>query len=123
MKGRLMEKCVTTQYRCQLYEELLNLKQVSYSSYYISRFSNLIVRCDINEEEWRTVIRFVNGLKPQIQRELKPNFPKSLEEAYRKAIEVESRLHYQQYNYEDHYNQYYDCRYKEDIYKQLKDDS
>ncbi|KAF7808269.1 putative mitochondrial protein [Senna tora] len=49
---------------------------------------------DIQEEQWVTVTRFVNGLRPEIQRELRLNFHESIEEAYHRALEVESLSRY-----------------------------
>ncbi|KAF7831713.1 putative mitochondrial protein [Senna tora] len=53
-----------------------------------------MLRCDIQEEQWVTVTRFVNGLRPEIQRELGLNFPESIEESYLRALEVESLSRY-----------------------------
>lgn len=52
----------------------------------------LMIRCDVDDEECRTLNKFINGLKPHIQKELRLNFHESLEEAYNKTLEVESLL-------------------------------
>ena len=92
MKAKLKEKYVSVHYRNQLYDKFLNLRQTSNVPDYISQFNELLIRCDVNDEEWRILTKFVNGLKPHIQKELRLNFPESLEEAYHKALEIESLL-------------------------------
>ncbi|KAF7810704.1 Transposon Ty3-I Gag-Pol polyprotein [Senna tora] len=94
MKMKLKEKYLPTHYRSQLMNQLLNLKQISNVTDYMTRFDELMLRCDIQEEQWVTVTRFVNGLRPEIQRELRLNFPESIEEAYHRALEVESLSRY-----------------------------
>ncbi|KAF7839637.1 putative mitochondrial protein [Senna tora] len=94
MKMKLKEKYLPTHYRSQLMNQLLNLKQISNVTDYMTRFDELMLRCDIQEEQWVTVTRFVNGLRPEIQRELRLNFPESVKEAYHRALEVESLSRY-----------------------------
>ena len=94
MKMKLKEKYLPTHYRSQLMNQLLNLKQTSNVTDYMTRFDELMLRCDIQEEQWVTVTRFVNGLRFEIQRELRLSFPDSVEEAYHRALEVESLSRY-----------------------------
>ncbi|KAF7801817.1 putative mitochondrial protein [Senna tora] len=70
--------------------KLLNLKQTSNVTYCMTRFDEIMLICDIQEEQWVMITRFVNGHCLEIQRELRLNFPESVEEAYHKALEVES---------------------------------
>lgn len=58
----LSEKYHLTFHRSQLLDQLLNLKQASLHVIdYLSRFQELMLRCDVTEEPWITVARFING--------------------------------------------------------------
>lgn len=93
MKQKLKEKYLPTYYRSQLVEQLLNLRQSTSSvSDYLARFEELMLRCEIDEEPFITVSRFVNGLRVDIKREVTLYNPESLEEAYHKALEIEKYL-------------------------------
>ncbi|KAF7844304.1 putative mitochondrial protein [Senna tora] len=74
--------------------QLLNLKEIANVTDCMTRFDELMLRCDIQEEQWVTVTRFVNELRAEIQRELRLNFPESAEEADHRAHEVESLSRY-----------------------------
>ncbi|OVA05609.1 hypothetical protein BVC80_8661g7 [Macleaya cordata] len=61
---------------------------------YLARFEDLFIRCDVHEEAFVTVTRIINGLRPNIKREVKLYSPDTLEEAFHKALEIEKYLRF-----------------------------
>ncbi|KAI9194147.1 hypothetical protein LWI28_003501 [Acer negundo] len=93
MKIRLREKYLPTYYRSALLEQYLNIKQSSSSvNDYMSVFDDLLIRCNIKEEPDVTVARFLNGLKFEVKSVVSIDNPKTLEDAYSKALEAEKYL-------------------------------
>uniref|UniRef100_A0A5B7BML6 RNA-directed DNA polymerase n=1 Tax=Davidia involucrata TaxID=16924 RepID=A0A5B7BML6_DAVIN len=93
MKTRLKEKYLPTYHKRQLLDQWMNLRQLSSSvTDYLARFEELFMRCAIHEEPWVTISRFINGLRPEIKREVNLHSPDTLDEAFHKALELE-KLH------------------------------
>jgi len=68
----------------------LSLKQLNTNvSDYYAQFEEMKLRCDIREEPWVTVIRFINGLRYDLKGEVGLHHPDSSMEAYPKALEIE----------------------------------
>ena len=93
MKQRLRDKYLPSYYKRQLLDKWMNLRQLTSSvTNYLARFEKLFLRYDIREELWVTVTKFINGLRPEIKRELNLHSPETVEEAYYKALEIEQYL-------------------------------
>ncbi|XP_028755921.1 uncharacterized protein LOC114715291 [Neltuma alba] len=91
MKLKLKEKYVPVSHLSMLFNQLNNLKQGTSSAVdYVSRYDDLLIRNDLNEPSFVVIERFISGLRDDIQRELKVNRPYTLEEAYHKAIDIDS---------------------------------
>ena len=90
MKGRLREKFVPACYRPMIIDEWQHLRQGEGTvADYISRFDDLMIRCNLDEEPVATLARFRAGLRPEFQRELVLQEVTSLEKAYRYALNME----------------------------------
>ena len=59
---------------------------------YMDRFDEAIMHCDIRDEPWVTITKFVDRLQLDIKREVELHTTDTLEEAFHKAIEVEKYL-------------------------------
>ncbi|KAI9200637.1 hypothetical protein LWI28_011047 [Acer negundo] len=94
MKIRLREKYLPTYYHSALLDQYLNIKQSSSSvNDYMSVFDDQLIRCNIKEEPDVTIARFLNGLKLEVKRVVSIHNPKTLEDAYSKALETKKYLH------------------------------
>ena len=91
---KLKEKYVSPRYKCQLFSKLNNISQISTVADYIVRFDELRLRCGLKEDPLSLLSRFVDGLRPDVQRDLRLNFPEILEDAYNKAQEIETLSNY-----------------------------
>ena len=90
MKGQLREKFVPACYRSMMINEWQRLRQGEGTvSEYISRFDDLMIRCNIDEEPMATLARFRAGLRSEFQRELVLHEVTSLEKAYRYTLNME----------------------------------
>ena len=90
MKGRLREKFVPACYRPMIIDEWQHLRQGDGSVVdYISRFDDLMIRCNLDEEPMATLARFRAGLQPEYQRELVLQEVSTLEKAYRYTLNME----------------------------------
>ena len=93
MKGKLQEKYIPPSYKSQLFSNMINLKQMTLSvAEYSTKFEEARVRCSEFHAKVQFVIctRFVNGLRFDIQRMVKLHAPHTVEDAYQKALEVET---------------------------------
>ena len=90
MKGRLQEKFVPACYRPMIIDEWQHLQQGDGSvADYITRFDDLMIRCNIDEEPVAILARFRAGLRLEYQRELVLHKVSTLEKAYRYANNME----------------------------------
>ncbi|KAJ0980671.1 hypothetical protein J5N97_008926 [Dioscorea zingiberensis] len=55
----------------------------------MNRFEDLSSRCNIQQEAWTTVTKFINGLRIEIQQEVNFHAPTTIAEASHLALEVE----------------------------------
>lgn len=73
-----------------LFKKRLNLQQLNDSlDGYIPRFEELRLSCELEENLFNTVCRFINNLRVEIKRKLPLYILESLEEAYQEALEIE----------------------------------
>ena len=63
---------------------------------YITRFDDLMIRCNVDEEPMATLARFWAGLRPEFQRELVLQEVSTLEKAYCYALNMEMYTTYNQ---------------------------
>ena len=56
---------------------------------YVTKFDDLMIRCNLDEEPMATLARFRAGLRPEFQRELVLQEVSTLEKEYRYAINME----------------------------------
>ena len=92
MKAKLEEKYIPLSYKSQLFSNMINLKQMTLSvAEYSAKFDEARLRYSEFHAEDHLVVntRFVNGLRFDIQRMIKLHAPHTVEDAYKKALEVE----------------------------------
>ncbi|KAH7865207.1 hypothetical protein Vadar_003673 [Vaccinium darrowii] len=90
MRLKLKEKYLPTSHRKQLMNQWLNLKQGSLSvGDYIAQFEVLMLRCEVHEEPWIRITRFINGLRSDYHKDINMHLPQTLEDAYRLARDLE----------------------------------
>ena len=90
MKSRLREKFVPACYRPMIIDEWQHLQQGDGTVVdYITRFNDLMIRCNVDEEPVATLARFRAGLRPEYQRELVLHEVSNLEKAYRYTTNME----------------------------------
>ena len=90
MKGHLREKFIPACYRPMIIDEWQHLRQGDGTvADYISRFDDLMIRCNLDEEPMATLARFRAGLRSEFQRELVLQEVSSLEKAYRYTLNME----------------------------------
>ena len=81
MKGRLREKFVLACYRPMIIDEWQHLRQGEGTvADYISRFDDLMIRCNLDEEPMATLAWFRAGLRQEVT---------SVEKAYRYTLNME----------------------------------
>ena len=91
MKAKLQEKYIPPSYKSQLFSTMINLKQMTLSvTKYFAKFEEAKLRCSEfhAEDQFSICTRFVNGLRFDIQRMVKLHAPHTVEDAYKKALEV-----------------------------------
>ena len=97
MKSRLRDKFVPACYRPMIIDEWQHLRQGEGTvAEYITRFDDLMIRCNLDEEPVATLARFRAGLRPEYQRELVLQEISTLEKAYRYTINMELFSSYSQ---------------------------
>ena len=92
MKEKLQEKYIPPSYKSQLFSNMINIKQMTLSvAEYSAKFEKTRLRCSKFhvEDQFAVCIRFVNGLRFDIQKMVKLHAPNIVEDAYKKALEVE----------------------------------
>ena len=92
MKAKLQEKYIPPSYKSQLFSNMINLKQITLSvAEYSAKFEEAKLRCSEFHVEDQFVVCtcFVNGLRFVIQRIVKLQAPHTIEDAYKKVLEVE----------------------------------
>ena len=92
MKSKLQEKYIPPSYHSQLFSTMINLKQMTLSVVeYSAKFEEARLRCSEfhAEDQFAICTRFVNGLRFDVQRMVKLQAPRTIEDAYQKALEVE----------------------------------
>ncbi|KAF2323079.1 hypothetical protein GH714_033198 [Hevea brasiliensis] len=94
MKSKLKRKYVPSYYEDNIAHEMMNLKQSTSSvTEYMENFEETLLRCDLYcdsvENPLLVLHRFVNGLRLDIQKELKLH-SETIKEAYHKSLEIES---------------------------------
>ncbi|KAF2302349.1 hypothetical protein GH714_034482 [Hevea brasiliensis] len=95
MKSKLKEKYVPRYYRNNKVPEMMNFKQSTSSvTEYMENFEETLHRCDLCcdsvENPFLVLHQFINGLRLNIQKELKLYSLETIEEAYHKALKIES---------------------------------
>ena len=91
MKAKLQEKYIPPSYMSQLFSTMINLKQMTLSvAKYFAKFEEARLRCSEfhDEDQFAICTRFVNGLRFDIQRMVKLHSPHTVDDAYKKALEV-----------------------------------
>ena len=91
MKVQLQEKYIPPSYKSQLFSNMINLKQTTLSAAeYSAKFEEARLRCSQFhvEDQFAVCTCFVNGLRFDIQRMVKLYAPHTMEDAYKKALEV-----------------------------------
>ena len=92
MKAKLQEKYNPSSYKSQLFFNMINLKQITLSvDEYSAKFEEARFRCrEFHvEDQFAIYTRFVNGLRFNIQRMVKLHATHTVEDAYKKVLEVE----------------------------------
>ena len=92
MKARLQEKYIPPSYKSQLFFNMINLKQMTLNvAEYYAKFEEARLRCSEFhvEDQFDVCTHFVNGLRFDIQRMIKLHAPHTVEDSYKKALEVE----------------------------------
>ena len=90
MKGRLREKFIPACYRPMIIDEWQYLCQGDGTVVdYISRFDDLMIWCNLNEEPMATLVRFRAGLRSEFQRKLILQEVSSLEKGYCYTLNME----------------------------------
>ena len=93
MKAKLQDKYIPPSYKSQLFSTMINLKQMTLSvAEYSANFEEARLRCSEFhvEDQFAVCTRFVNGLRFDIQRMVRLHAPHTIEDAYQKALEVET---------------------------------
>ena len=91
MKAKLQEKYIPPSYKSQLFSIMINLKQMTLSvAEYSAKFEEARLRCSEfhAEDQFSIYTHFVNGLRFDIQRTVELHAPHTVEDAYKKALEV-----------------------------------
>lgn len=95
MKFKLKEKYLPAYHKGKLLDQILNLKQTSFSVIeYLNQFEKLILRWNLREKTYITVRRFINGLRKDIKPDVDYISPRTLEDAYHRALEMERYIYY-----------------------------
>ena len=92
MKAKLQEKYIPPSYKSQFFSNMINLKQMTLSVVeYSAKFEEARLRCSQFhvEDQFSICTRFVNGLRFDIEMMVKLHAPHTVEDAYKKALEVE----------------------------------
>ena len=92
MKANLQEKYIPPSYKSQLFSTMINLKQMTLSvTEYSVKFEEARLRCSEfhAEDQFAVCTRFINGLWFDIQRMVRLHAPHTVEDAYKKDLEVE----------------------------------
>ena len=92
MKAKLQEKYIPSSYQSQLFSTMINLKQMNLSeAEYYAKFEETRLRCSEFhvEDQFSICTCFVNGLRFDVQRIVKLHAPRTIEDAYQKALEDE----------------------------------
>lgn len=90
MKEQLREKYVPLSYRDRLMEQMNTLRQGTMTvTEYMTKFDELVLRCDVTEDERYTISRFRSGLRPDIKHEMKLLPYDTLDGSYQMALEFE----------------------------------
>ena len=92
MKAKLQEKYILSSYKSQLFSNMINLKQMTLSvAEYSAKFEEARLRCGEFHAKDQFVVYtcFINGLKFDIQKIVKLHAPHTVDDAYKKALEVE----------------------------------
>lgn len=95
MRGILRNKYVPPYYMSDLLSQFQNLRQNTSTVHeYISTSEELLLRCQVDEEQPVLVTTFVNGLRADIRREVQVHNLFDLDSAYQKALDYEKYLRY-----------------------------
>ena len=92
MKAKLQEKYIPPSYKSQLFSTMINLKQMILSVVeYSVKFEEARFRCSEfhAEDQFSICTCFVNALRFDIPRMVKLHAPHTIDDAYKKALEVE----------------------------------
>ena len=92
MKAKLQEKYIPPSYKSQLFSNIINLKQMTLSVVeYSAKFEEARLRCSEfhAEDQFAVCTHFINDLRFDIQRMVKLHASHTIEDAYKKALEVE----------------------------------
>ena len=92
MKTKLQEKYIPPSYKSQLFSNMINLKQMTLriAEYYAKYEKGRLRYSELHaEDQFSIYTHFVNGLKFDIQRMIELHAPHTVEDAYKKFLEVE----------------------------------
>ena len=92
MKAKLQENYIPPSYKSQLFSNMINLKQMTLSvAEYSAKFEEVRFRRNEfhGEDQFAVCTRFVNGLKFNIQKMVNLHAPHTVDDTYKKALEVE----------------------------------
>ena len=91
MKAKLQENYIPPSYESKLFSNMINLKQMTLSVVeYFAKFEEARLRCSEfhAEDQFSVCTHFINGLRFDIQKMVKLLAPYTIEDAYKKALEV-----------------------------------
>ena len=90
MKGRLGTKYVPVNYKSQLIYTWQRIEQKQRSvREYINEFQELMIACELDEDQLSTISRFKTGLREDIKVELELREVSTLDEAYKIALRLD----------------------------------
>ena len=90
MKGRLRTKYVPVNYKIQLIDTWQRIQQKQRSVRdYINEFQELMIACELEEDQLSIISRFKTGLREDIKIELELREVSTLDEAYKVALRLD----------------------------------
>ena len=90
MKGRLRTKYVPVNYKSQLIDTCQRIEQKQRSvREYINEFQELMIACELDEDQLSVISRFKTGLREDIKVELELREVSTLDEAYKIALRLD----------------------------------
>jgi hypothetical protein len=93
MIAKFKSKFMPKDYQLNLFRQLQNIKQKGMTvKEYTKEFYRLTIRVGHIEEDVEKVVRYINGLRYDIQDEISILFLKTVEDAYQAALKAEEKL-------------------------------